>query len=276
MQVPKTETEWESVAEKFYSQWQFPHCIGAMDGKHVLILPPANSGSYYFNYKHTFSIVLLALVDADYKFLYVDIGCNGRVADGGVFKNSALFASLEGHDMNIPSPKPILSNQRPVPYIIVADDAFPLKKYIQKPYSQMGLTKKKRIFNYRLSRARRIVENALGILSNRFRVFMSPIRLSPEKVESIVLACCTLHNFLRSRQGSRNVYTPPGSMDTENVDTHTVTPGNWRQDKEPQGLVAIEKQGSNHYSTSAKAIRDYLCDYFSSKEGAVAWQDNMI
>ena len=90
LQVPKTETEWELIADNFYSQWQFLHCISALDGKHVLIQQPTDSGSFFFNYKHSFSIVLLALVDAEYKFLYVDIGCNGRVADGGVFKNCLL------------------------------------------------------------------------------------------------------------------------------------------------------------------------------------------
>ena len=57
-----------------------------MDGKHVLIKPPLNIGSYSFNYKHTFSIILLDIVDADYKFVFVDGGCNGRISDDGVFK----------------------------------------------------------------------------------------------------------------------------------------------------------------------------------------------
>ena len=245
-----------------------------MDGKHILIKPPPNSGSFYFNYKHNFSIVLLAVVDANYKFLYVDIGCNGRVSDGGVFKNSALFSGLENNTLNIPTPKPILQQHKAIPYMIVADDAFPLKNYIQKPYSQVGLTFRKRIFNYRLSRARRIVENAFGILANRFRVFMTPIGLAPEKVEAIVLACCSLHNFLISR--SRTVYMPPGSLDTEDSETHTLSSGDWRQEPNPQGWTPLERQGSNRYTNTAKEIREYLCDYFNSEKGSVPWQNNMI
>ena len=81
-QVPATVTEWKKVAEGFWNRWDFPNCIGCLDGKHVLIRPPPNTGSAYYNYKHTFSVVLLALVDHNYKFLYVDVGCNGRISDG--------------------------------------------------------------------------------------------------------------------------------------------------------------------------------------------------
>ena len=56
-----------------------------MDGKHVQLKCPFNSGSFYLNYKSPFSILLLPLVDADYKFLYVDVGCTGRIRDGGAF-----------------------------------------------------------------------------------------------------------------------------------------------------------------------------------------------
>ena len=120
---------------------------------------------------------------------YIDVGCNGRVSDGGVFRYSALNSALERNTLNIPQPKPLPGESQPLPYMLVADDAFPPRQYIQKPYSQAGLTREKRIFNYRLSRARRIVENVFGILANRFRVFMTPIGLTPETMEQIVMAC---------------------------------------------------------------------------------------
>ena len=60
-----------------------------------MIHPPPNSGSDYFNYKHFFSIVLMAIVDTEYKFIYIDIGCNGRVSDGGVFKNCSIYEALQ-------------------------------------------------------------------------------------------------------------------------------------------------------------------------------------
>ena len=156
LQVPQTEAEWKTIAHDFDVQWNFPHCIGAMDGKHIVIRPPPGSGLYYFNYKHSFSIVLLAVVDANYKFIYIDVGCNGRVSDGGVFRNCDLFTAMENNTLNIPSPEPLMADRSfPLPYMFVSDDAFPLKEYIQKPFGQVGLTTDKRIFNYRLSRARR-------------------------------------------------------------------------------------------------------------------------
>ena len=164
-----------------------------MDGKHIEIKQPKNSGSYYFNYKGRFSIVLLALVDANYKFIYVDIGCNGRISDGGVFRNSTLSKAISTNLLNIPEPRTLDDGEIEAPYVIVADDAFPLMENLMNPYLFRGLPKEQRIYNYHLSRARRIVENVFGILANRFRIFLSPILLSPENVEVLSLACCTLH-----------------------------------------------------------------------------------
>ena len=77
--MPTTEDEWKAVANSFAEKWGFPHCLGAIDGKHIVIRKPAGSGSYYYNYKKSFSIVLMALVNADCEFLMVDVGANGSV-----------------------------------------------------------------------------------------------------------------------------------------------------------------------------------------------------
>ncbi|KAG5888933.1 hypothetical protein JTB14_006301 [Gonioctena quinquepunctata] len=83
-----------------------------------------------------------------------------------------------------------------IPFVIAADAAFPLTTHIMKPYPFRKLTNEQRIFNYRLSRARRVVENAFGILANRFRCLLNVSALRPEKVKIITKACCALHNFL--------------------------------------------------------------------------------
>ena len=82
----------------------------------------------------------MALVDANRRFIYVDIGCNGRISDGGVFSNTSLNDLLENptNPLNIPRPKPLPGCTTPIPYFIVADDAFPLSDYIMKPYPFRG------------------------------------------------------------------------------------------------------------------------------------------
>ena len=90
MLFPSNEEDWRKIAKEYEEMWQFPHCIGAIDGKHIALFNPVNSGSTYFNYKGFFSIVLLALVDADYKFSSIDIGFQGRISDGEASKNCEL------------------------------------------------------------------------------------------------------------------------------------------------------------------------------------------
>ena len=224
MSLPDSKEKWLSVAKEFEEKWQFPNCVGAIDGKHVPLINPFNSGSTYFSYKRFFSIALLALVDTNYKFLYVNVGGQGRISDGGMFKNSELYHLLNNGEINLPDSRqlPNLSSLNDsflvesnrgseVPYIVVADDAFHLTTYCMKPYSSQKLSDSKRIFGYRLSRARLTIENALGILSNRFRVLSSRMYLQPNNATKIRLACCVLHNILRSH--SKNSYSPSGFAD---------------------------------------------------------------
>ena len=69
-----SKVEWHSIADDFFARWNFPNCIGAIDGKHIIIQCPVNSGSCFYNYKSYFSIVLLVVASADYRFVMVDIG----------------------------------------------------------------------------------------------------------------------------------------------------------------------------------------------------------
>ena len=100
--MPQAEDEWRVIAENFETKWNFPQCIGALDGKHITMKAPSNMGSLFFNYKGTFSIVLLALVAANYKFMYIDIGVYRRNGDGGIFSHSNLGRGLCTDQLNLP------------------------------------------------------------------------------------------------------------------------------------------------------------------------------
>ena len=196
IQTPTNAKQWKGIADEFESRWNFPHAIGAIDGKHVVMFAPANQGSSYFNYKKTHSIVLMAACDAKYKFTLVDIGDSGRQSDGSVYANSHLGYAIENNLLGIPTDSKFTNGDRVLPYVFVADDAFGLKRHMMKPYPSGNLDVPKQIFNYRLSRARRVIENAFGILASRFRVFHKPIIAQVHKVIAITKAAVALHNFL--------------------------------------------------------------------------------
>ncbi|XP_049804351.1 uncharacterized protein LOC126246423 [Schistocerca nitens] len=169
-----------------------------MDGKHVMLQAPINTGSEYYNYKNFFSIVLFALVAANYHLLYADVGSQGRISDCGIFKNSKLWKKLQDNSLIIPRPKPLPGRERMTPYVILADIAFALHENVMKPYAgvyEKGT--KEKTFNYRLSRVRQVVENCFGILTSVFRVLRKPMLLGPEKASVIVLTTIFLRNYLR-------------------------------------------------------------------------------
>ncbi|XP_069616234.1 uncharacterized protein [Ranitomeya imitator] len=94
--------KWLEIAEKFWSICDFPNCLGAVDGKHIRIIKPARTGSEYFNYKKYFSVVLMAIADADCRFIAVNIGAFGRGNDSQTFKNSDMGLRVYGKNFNFP------------------------------------------------------------------------------------------------------------------------------------------------------------------------------
>ena len=126
---PPKQDDWKNIAHQFWKRWNFPNCIEALDGKHVIMQALANSDSLFFNYKGTFSLVLMALVDASYRFIYVDIGEYGSNADGSTFKYSHFGQAFLSGNLDIPPPKPPPNFPEGglLPHCIVADEAFPLR-----------------------------------------------------------------------------------------------------------------------------------------------------
>ena len=217
LKFPSTEEEWLKISDDIYKHWQFPNSIGCMDGKHIAVFSPPKSVSSFYNYKKFFSVVLLALVKHNYQFLYVNVGCQGRLSDGGVFKNTDIYHGIMSNTLSLPKPRPLPKTVDPswdeddyqnMPFLIVGDDAFQLSNHMIKPYSGRTLTNENIVFNYRLSRFRRCSENAFGIWVARFRAFLSRIYIrNLVTVNKIILAGVVLHNMLCEK--SRSSYIPP-------------------------------------------------------------------
>lgn len=207
-------------------------------------------------------------MNANYEFIMVNIGTNGRISDGGVFSNTTFGKAFVDKTLKLPEPKAPPMSEKELPYVFVADDAFSLTENMMKPFSQIGLSPEKRIFNYRLSRARRVVENVFGILVSRFGVMQRAIQLSPEKAETAVLACCYIHNYLRRQSGDTYI---SGLLETENTETGTIIDGSWRTNATASSS-SLANSHSRNATNNAKRIREQYCHYFNH-EYTVPWQN---
>lgn len=207
--------------------------------------------------------MLMAIANANYEFLLCDVGTNGRISDGGVIRNTVFYEKLLAEELNIPK-----VNDGSLPFVFVADEAFMLRPDMLKPFSQRELNYERRIFNYRLSRARRIIENVFGILVARFRIFHTEINLSVDRIEIIVLACCVLHNYLRKMRGSH--YIPPESVDQENIENNSITHG-----LTADGVLDVLQRTPRNNLLQGKEVRQRFMEYFN-EDGSIEWQDHMV
>ena len=140
-------------------------------------------------------------MDAEYKFLWVYVGASGSSSDAQIFNCSKLKRRIENGTLGLPPPKPLGPGGPDLHYFLLGDDAFAPMPWLIKSYSRRQLTREERIANYRISRGRRVVENACGILASRFRVLLTTMEQRPKVVRDIVLTCVVLHNMLRSHRG---------------------------------------------------------------------------
>ena len=168
--VPETPEQWKTIAKDFEEIWNFPHVVGDIDGKHVRIQAPNNSGSRFHNYKDFFSTVILAVCDAKYNFIFAVIGQYGSNNDCGVPANSELAFAMDENAWNLPEPERIDGiEEEDIPYYLLGDEIFPLKPWLMRPYPGT-MQEDIQVYNYRHSRARLPIENSFGILVARFRI----------------------------------------------------------------------------------------------------------
>ncbi|XP_055839179.1 uncharacterized protein LOC129907133 isoform X1 [Episyrphus balteatus] len=172
----------------------FPQCFGAIDGCHIEIQPPSQDAVDYYNYKGWYSMVLLAIVDYRYRFLYINVGSPGRCNDSQIFENSYV---KEQHQ------QPILKEMSKnlcgvdIPVLLLGDSAFRLSEYLMKPYPfNTTATEAEKNFNYVLSKCRRVVENSFGHLKARFRRLGKGLDNRIDNSTLIIKTACVLHNFL--------------------------------------------------------------------------------
>ena len=108
VQFPSTTQDWIGISQQFWRKWNFPNCLGAIDGKHITIRAPDNTGTAYFNNKKSFSICLMAVASADYKFITIDVGQVGSASDGGIWERSRFgeawkYGKISHHKLSYPN-----------------------------------------------------------------------------------------------------------------------------------------------------------------------------
>lgn len=193
----------------------------------------------------------------------------------GIFRTSPFGEAVLNNKICLPPRKRLPGSQIVFPHYFVGDAAFPLKENLMRPYAGSNLERQKNVFNYRLSRARRVIENSFGILTARWRILLTTIELEPQNCEKIVLACIVLHNFIMLNDHQR-WYCPPNFIDY--IDENgSVQDGGWRNVVRTNGDRPLQSFAtySRRSSEAAVRLRDNLANYFEN-EGAIPNQMNII
>ncbi|XP_016841976.1 protein ALP1-like [Nasonia vitripennis] len=190
--------QFQVIANEFMEDLHFPNCIGALDGKHCRIRKPGGSGSLFFNFKNFHSIVLMACCDSKKRFIWANIGDYGSCNDASVFAESDFGNVLLNNQIQLPPSQPLPNTHIQSPYVLIGDGGFPLKDYLMTPFLRNeNITIPHRVFNYRLSHARRIIESAFGEVTERWLVNESSLKWKLATSERIIISSLCLHNVIK-------------------------------------------------------------------------------
>ncbi|CAH1954321.1 unnamed protein product [Acanthoscelides obtectus] len=185
----------------------------------------------------------MAIANAKKEFIMVDIGCNGRVLDGGVIFYTKFWE--QQCRLNLPEPSPLPNTLEPYPYVFVGDEAFALGPNLVKPYPEKTVIKEEEIYNQPLSKARCVVECAVGILVTKFGVFHKAISLCPEKATKVTAARCYLHNYLLKKDPQMYASSSSNSDEFD--------------------LMTMQRSMFRNSAKCAKTIRDKFCIYYNNE-----------
>ena len=193
---PTTEKEYKTCMIHFEQEWKFPCCFGAVDGSHLPIKCP-NGGQEaqkeYHNFKDFYSIVLMAMIDYKYRFIWASCGFPGNSHDSIILQSTNLYTQITENNL-LPNIAKCQDGVKIGP-VILGDGAFPFKTWLLKPFTNAALSPQQRYFNYRLSRARMVTECAYGQLKGRWRILFKKCESKKESMKIMCLACIVLHNL---------------------------------------------------------------------------------
>ena len=228
------------VIQGFNRKWGFVQCAGAIDGSHIPVRAPAMNHTDYYNRKGWYSIIVRAVVDHNYLFRNVYCGWPGSVHDARVLANSLLYSKANAGEILQGNSVTIMGRQ--IPTFLVGDSAYPLSTWLMKPFPyNTALSNAQKNFNYRLSRARIVSENAFGRLKARWRRLLKQNDMSISNVPNVIMACCILHNVCEVHGEAFNeVWLDDVHLDHPTSATTAIT------------------------SSAAEDIRNTLVQYYSS------------
>jgi hypothetical protein len=193
IKFPYSQNEIKATIDGFQKKCSYPQCLGALDGTHIPIKPPLGQETDYYNYKKYHSVIMLATVDSDLLFTYVNIGAPGRCNDASIFNRCILSEIIEDP---IYANQFMMVNNTKIQSHLIADSAFALSRTVLKPFAdRAGMPNSHSTFNYRLSRARCSVERAFGALKNRFRLLHRKIEFKLKNTTNIIKTAAILHNL---------------------------------------------------------------------------------